>query len=55
MDNLGGFREEKKVASIGGESVPITAPPMEGFDKALRDYALPPVGIPSIIQTYNSG
>ena len=38
--------EEVDIQSISGESVPQSAPPMEDLEKALRDYALPPVGIP---------
>ena len=48
MENLEGFR--KVVVSKSGESVPPHDPPMEYFERALRDYALPHLGIPPMIK-----
>ena len=52
MENVEGFREREKldIQSIIGESVPQSVPPMEDLEKALRDYAFPPVGIPPVIR-----
>ena len=52
MENVDGFREgeEVDIQSINGESVPQSPPPMENLEKALRDYALPPAGIPLVIR-----
>ena len=48
MENIEGCREGEEVAiqSTRGESVPQSALPMADLVKALRDYALPHVGIP---------
>ena len=52
MENVEGFREgeEVDIQSTNGESVPYLAPPMEELDRALRDYAFPLVGIPTMIR-----
>ena len=54
MDNLDGFREEEEeeeeATSRSGEGIPPTTPPMDNFPRALRDYALPPVGVPLVIK-----
>ena len=50
MENLQGFGNEEDVDSSSvGSSHPST-PPMAQSLRALRDYALPLVGIPSIIR-----
>ena len=50
MENVGGFREgeEVDIQSTSEKSVLQLAPPMEEFERALRDYALPSIGIPSV-------
>ena len=52
MENVEGFREgeEVNVQSTSGESVSHSSPPMEELERVLRDYALPPVGIPKVIR-----
>ena len=52
MENVQGFREgeEVDIQSTSRESVPQSAPPMEEIERALRDYGLPPVGIPPVIR-----
>ena len=52
MENVEGFREGEKVdvQSTSGVSVPYLASPMEELERGLRDYALSPVGIPSVIR-----
>ena len=50
MENVEYFREGEAVdiQSTSGKSVPQLAPPMEEFERALRDYALPSIGIPPV-------
>ena len=52
MENVEGYKkgEEVDIQSTSGESVPQSAPPMEEFERALRDYALPSVSIPPVIR-----
>ena len=52
MENVEGCREgeEVDIQSMSGESVPPSTHPMEDLEKALRDYALPPTGIPLAIR-----
>ena len=52
MENIEGCREGEKVdiQSTSGERVPQSALPMEDLLKALRDYALPPTGLPLVIR-----
>ena len=42
--------EEVDIQSISEESVPQSTPPMKDLVKVLRDYALPPAGIPPMIR-----
>ena len=50
MNNLDRFREEEEVVSRSGESVSPHTPPMDNFLRELKDYALPPIGIPPVIR-----
>ena len=53
MENIECFREGGEVyiqSTRCQESVPKSAPPVEEFEKALRDYALPLGGIPPVIR-----
>ena len=52
MGNVESCREgeEIDIQSTCGESVSQSVPPMEEFEKALRDYALRQTGIPSVIR-----
>ena len=52
MENVEGCREgeEVDIQSMSGESVPLSTHPMEDLEKVLRDYALPPAGIPLAIR-----
>ena len=43
-------KEEVDIQSTSGETVPHSAPPMEEVERTLRDYALPPTGIPPVIR-----
>ena len=42
-------KEVEEAVSKSGESVPPHDPPVEDLERALRDYALPLIGIPPMI------
>ena len=49
IENLQGLREEEDLNSRSGDNVSPSATPIAQSSRALRDYALPLIGIPSII------